>query len=148
MSELSDSTMTYPNSKSEACAPLAVFEPFSYFHFVHEAVTILMEASILLSFAVLPLFWKHLEAGLSVRGNEGFGSSRLDAVVLDLVADDSTGLQKQKSDYHWDKKRKRYIKLNLQIVGGSSVTLERLDCCPGSWKLAYSETGKPLSFRL
>ncbi|KAF9602341.1 hypothetical protein IFM89_026546 [Coptis chinensis] len=29
----------------------------SYFHFVHEAVTILMEASIL-SFAVLPLFWK------------------------------------------------------------------------------------------
>ncbi|KAF9599735.1 hypothetical protein IFM89_001681 [Coptis chinensis] len=54
----------------------------------------------------------HLEAGLSVRGNEGFGSSRLDAAVLDLVADDSTGLQKQKSDYHWDKKRKRYIKLN------------------------------------
>ncbi|KAF9599739.1 hypothetical protein IFM89_001685 [Coptis chinensis] len=55
---------------------------------------------------------QHLEAGLSVRGNEGFGSSRLDAAVLDLVADDSTGLQKQKSDYHWDKKRKRYIKLN------------------------------------
>ncbi|KAF9599745.1 hypothetical protein IFM89_001691 [Coptis chinensis] len=53
-----------------------------------------------------------LYQGLSVRGNEGFGSSRLDAAVLDLVAYDSTGLQKQKSDYHWDKKRKRYIKLN------------------------------------
>ncbi|KAF9609319.1 hypothetical protein IFM89_015574 [Coptis chinensis] len=46
---------------------------------------------------------QHLEVGLSVRGNEGFGSSRLDAAVLDLVADDSIGLQKQKSDYHWDK---------------------------------------------
>lgn len=28
---------------------------------------------------------------------------RLEAAVLDLVADDSEGLQKQKSVYHWDK---------------------------------------------
>lgn len=28
---------------------------------------------------------------------------RLEAAVLDLVADDSSGLQKQKSVYHWDK---------------------------------------------
>ncbi|KAJ8471768.1 hypothetical protein OPV22_026111 [Ensete ventricosum] len=55
---------------------------------------------------------QHLEAGLSVKNDEGFGSSRLDAAVLDLVADDSTGLQKQKSQYHWDKRSKKYIKLN------------------------------------
>lgn len=28
---------------------------------------------------------------------------RLEAAVLDLVADDSEGLQKQKAVYHWDK---------------------------------------------
>lgn len=28
---------------------------------------------------------------------------RVDSAVLDLVADDSVGLQKQKSIYHWDK---------------------------------------------
>ncbi|KAI4311265.1 hypothetical protein MLD38_036171 [Melastoma candidum] len=44
----------------------------------------------------------HTEAGLSVRGNEG-GSNRLESAILDLVADDSTGIQKQKSSYHWDK---------------------------------------------
>ncbi|KAF6174473.1 hypothetical protein GIB67_004667 [Kingdonia uniflora] len=55
--------------------------------------------------------WIH-EAGLSVRANEGFSSSRLDVVVLDLVADDGAGMQKQKSVYHWDKRNKKYIKLN------------------------------------
>ncbi|EOY16526.1 Hydrolases, acting on acid anhydrides, in phosphorus-containing anhydrides,ATP-dependent helicases,nucleic acid binding,ATP binding,RNA binding,helicases isoform 6 [Theobroma cacao] len=33
----------------------------------------------------------HMEAGLSVRSNEGFGSNRLDSAVLDLVADDGEG---------------------------------------------------------
>ncbi|KAH1096779.1 hypothetical protein J1N35_013700 [Gossypium stocksii] len=54
----------------------------------------------------------HTEAGLSVRSNEGFGSNRLESAVLDLVADDSEGLQKQKSRYHWDKRGKKYVKLN------------------------------------
>ncbi|OMO57173.1 hypothetical protein COLO4_35483 [Corchorus olitorius] len=54
----------------------------------------------------------HTEAGLSVRSNEGFESNRLDSAVLDLVADDSGGLQKQKSRYHWDKRGKKYVKLN------------------------------------
>lgn len=31
------------------------------------------------------------------------GDGRLDAAVLDLVADDSTGIQKQKAKIHWDK---------------------------------------------
>ncbi|KAK1263010.1 putative DEAD-box ATP-dependent RNA helicase 29 [Acorus gramineus] len=53
---------------------------------------------------------QHLEAGLSVR--EGFGINRLDTAVLDLVADDSSGIQKQKAVYHWDKRSKKYIKLN------------------------------------
>ncbi|CAN6439090.1 unnamed protein product [Victoria cruziana] len=55
---------------------------------------------------------QHLEAGLSVRGEPGFESNRLESAVLDLVADDSSGLQKQKSVYHWDKKGKKYVKLN------------------------------------
>ncbi|CAD5317424.1 unnamed protein product [Arabidopsis thaliana] len=54
----------------------------------------------------------HSEAGLSLRGNEGFGSNRLDAAVLDLVADDGQGIKQQQSNYHWDKKGKKYIKLN------------------------------------
>ncbi|KAJ8762906.1 hypothetical protein K2173_023035 [Erythroxylum novogranatense] len=54
----------------------------------------------------------HTEVGLLVRGNESFGSNRLEAAVLDLVADDSGGLQKQKASYHWDKRSKKYIKLN------------------------------------
>eukprot|EP01018_Ginkgo_biloba_P000650 Gb_13284 [translate_table: standard] len=55
---------------------------------------------------------QHSEAGLLVRGGEDFGLNRMDAAVLDLVADDSTGLQKQKSVYHWDKRGKKYVKLN------------------------------------
>ncbi|MCI12835.1 putative DEAD-box ATP-dependent RNA helicase 29-like, partial [Trifolium medium] len=37
---------------------------------------------------------------------------RLDDAVLDLVADDGAGIKKQKSVYHWDKRSKKYIKLN------------------------------------
>lgn len=55
---------------------------------------------------------QHFEAGLSVKNDDGFEANRLDAAVLDLVADDSSGLQKQKSVYHWDKRGKKYIKLN------------------------------------
>ncbi|KAF6148263.1 hypothetical protein GIB67_012038 [Kingdonia uniflora] len=43
---------------------------------------------------------------------------RLDATVLDLVADDGGGMQKPKSVYHWDKRSKKYIKLN----NGESVS--------------------------
>lgn len=55
---------------------------------------------------------QHFEAGLSVGANQGFESNRLDAAVLDLNADDSGGLQKQKSSFHWDKRSKKYVKLN------------------------------------
>ncbi|OIW17988.1 hypothetical protein TanjilG_31361 [Lupinus angustifolius] len=54
----------------------------------------------------------HMEAGLSVKASEEFGSNRLEAAVLDLVADDGSGMKKQKSVYHWDKRSKKYIKLN------------------------------------
>ncbi|XP_078434973.1 putative DEAD-box ATP-dependent RNA helicase 29 isoform X2 [Wolffia australiana] len=53
----------------------------------------------------------HSEAGLSVK-DAGSGSSGLDSAVLDLVADDRSGIQKQKARMHWDKKSKKYIKLN------------------------------------
>ncbi|EPS61653.1 hypothetical protein M569_13138, partial [Genlisea aurea] len=55
---------------------------------------------------------QHFEAGLSVRANAGFESNRYDPAVLDLNADNSEGLQKQKSSYHWDKRSKKYVKLN------------------------------------
>ncbi|KAL4560146.1 hypothetical protein LXL04_032295 [Taraxacum kok-saghyz] len=55
---------------------------------------------------------QHFEAGLSVRGNGGFNSNRLESAVLDLAADDNGGLQKQKSSFHWDKRSKKYVKLN------------------------------------
>ncbi|CAI9108898.1 OLC1v1008601C2 [Oldenlandia corymbosa var. corymbosa] len=55
---------------------------------------------------------QHFEAGLSVRANQGFEPNRLEAAVMDLVADDKEGLIKQKSSYHWDKRSKKYIKLN------------------------------------
>ncbi|KHN24572.1 Putative DEAD-box ATP-dependent RNA helicase 29 [Glycine soja] len=55
---------------------------------------------------------QHMEAGLSVKANEDFASNRLEAAVLDLVADDGAGIQKQRSMYHWDKRGKKYIKLN------------------------------------
>ncbi|KAG9142754.1 hypothetical protein Leryth_005511 [Lithospermum erythrorhizon] len=55
---------------------------------------------------------QHLEAGLSLRADEGFESNRLEAAVLDLVSDDKNGLRKQKSTYHWDKRHKKYVKLN------------------------------------
>ncbi|KAL3641717.1 putative DEAD-box ATP-dependent RNA helicase 29 [Castilleja foliolosa] len=55
---------------------------------------------------------QHFEAGLSVRGNQGFQSQRIEDAVLDLNADDKSGLHKQKSTYHWDKRGKKYIKLN------------------------------------
>ncbi|VVA27959.1 PREDICTED: ATP-dependent RNA [Prunus dulcis] len=54
----------------------------------------------------------HTEAGLSVRGKGDFDSNRLEAAVLDLVADDNVGMKKQKSVFHWDKRGKKYIKLN------------------------------------
>ncbi|KAI0513515.1 hypothetical protein KFK09_009539 [Dendrobium nobile] len=55
---------------------------------------------------------QHLEAGLSVKGGHGFSSNRLETAVLDLVADDNSAMRKQKSVYHWDKRSKKYIKLN------------------------------------
>ncbi|XP_051149932.1 putative DEAD-box ATP-dependent RNA helicase 29 [Andrographis paniculata] len=55
---------------------------------------------------------QHFEAGLSVRAGPGLESNRLDNAVLDLNADDSGGLHKQKSLYHWDKRSKKYVKLN------------------------------------
>lgn len=55
---------------------------------------------------------QHFEAGLSVRGNGGFASNRLESAVLDLAADDSSGLSKQKATFHWDKRSKKYVKLN------------------------------------
>ncbi|XP_039124781.1 DEAD-box ATP-dependent RNA helicase 29 [Dioscorea cayenensis subsp. rotundata] len=55
---------------------------------------------------------QHLESGLSVKGGRGFESNKFEAAVLDLVADDSSGMQKHKSVYHWDKRSKKYVKLN------------------------------------
>ncbi|XP_021902445.1 putative DEAD-box ATP-dependent RNA helicase 29 [Carica papaya] len=80
---------------------------------------------------------QHTEAGLSVRSNQGFGSNRLEAAVLDLVADDSSGMQKQKSFYHWDKRSKKYIKLN----NGERVTASGKIKTESGAKVKASKTG-------
>ncbi|XP_043689719.1 putative DEAD-box ATP-dependent RNA helicase 29 [Telopea speciosissima] len=80
---------------------------------------------------------QHLEAGLSVRANQGFGSSRLESAVLDLVADDDSGMQKQKSVYHWDKRGKKYIKLN----NGERVTASGKVKTEGGSKVKATKTG-------
>ncbi|KAJ6681573.1 ATP-DEPENDENT RNA HELICASE RHLE-RELATED [Salix koriyanagi] len=79
----------------------------------------------------------HTEAGLSMRGNEGFGSNRLENAVLDLVADDKDGLQKQKTIYHWDKRNKKYIKLN----NGDRVTASGKIKTEGGAKVNATKTG-------
>ncbi|KAF5725972.1 putative DEAD-box ATP-dependent RNA helicase 29 isoform X2 [Tripterygium wilfordii] len=77
------------------------------------------------------------EAGLSVNSNEGFGSNRLETAVLDLVADDSGGLQKQKSMYHWDKRSKKYVKLN----NGERVTASGKVKTESGSKVKATKTG-------
>ncbi|XP_077249788.1 putative DEAD-box ATP-dependent RNA helicase 29 [Tasmannia lanceolata] len=80
---------------------------------------------------------QHMEAGLSVNANQGFESSRLEAAVLDLVADDSTGLQKQKSFFHWDKRSKKYVKLN----NGERVTASGKVKTESGSKVKATKTG-------
>ncbi|KAL6504520.1 putative DEAD-box ATP-dependent RNA helicase 29 [Orobanche gracilis] len=81
---------------------------------------------------------QHYEAGLSVRGNRGgFESSRLEAAVLDLNADDSGGLQQQKSSYHWDKRSKKYVKLN----NGDRVTASGKIITESGAKVKANKTG-------
>ncbi|XP_030465451.2 putative DEAD-box ATP-dependent RNA helicase 29 [Syzygium oleosum] len=79
----------------------------------------------------------HMESGLSVRGNEGFGSNRLESAVLDLVADDSGGIQKQRASYHWDKRSKKYVKLN----NGERVTASGKIKTEGGVKVKANKTG-------
>lgn len=87
---------------------------------------------------------QHQEAGLSVKGSQGFTSNRLDAAVLDLVGDDSSSIQKQKTVYHWDKRGKKYIKLNngervtatgkIKTESGARVKAEKTGKIYKKWK--------------
>ncbi|KAL4035848.1 hypothetical protein IC575_004556 [Cucumis melo] len=79
----------------------------------------------------------HTEAGLTVKGDQGFGSNRLDNAVLDLVADDSSGMQKNKSVYHWDKRGKKYVKLN----NGDRVTASGKIKTESGAKVKANQTG-------
>lgn len=80
---------------------------------------------------------QHFESGLSVRNNQGFESNRLEAAVLDLVADDKEGLHRQKTSYHWDKRSKKYIKLN----NGERVTASGKVKTEGGAKVKAKKTG-------
>nr|XP_017247102.1 PREDICTED: putative DEAD-box ATP-dependent RNA helicase 29 [Daucus carota subsp. sativus] len=80
---------------------------------------------------------QHYEAGLSEKGSRGFESNRLDADVLDLAADDNSGLQKQKASYHWDKRSKKYIKLN----SGDRVTASGKVKTESGAKVKANKTG-------
>ncbi|XP_050254525.1 putative DEAD-box ATP-dependent RNA helicase 29 isoform X1 [Quercus robur] len=79
----------------------------------------------------------HMEAGLAVRANQDFGSNRLESAVLDLVADDGAGMKKQKSQYHWDKRSKKYIKLN----NGDRVTASGKIKTESGAKVKANKTG-------
>ncbi|KAK4745076.1 hypothetical protein SAY87_011388 [Trapa incisa] len=79
----------------------------------------------------------HMESGLSVRDKEGFGFNRIENAVLDLVADNSEGMQKQKSQYHWDKRGKKYIKLN----NGDRVTASGKIKTESGSKVKTNKTG-------
>uniref|UniRef100_A0A0A8ZIP8 DBP10 C-terminal domain-containing protein n=1 Tax=Arundo donax TaxID=35708 RepID=A0A0A8ZIP8_ARUDO len=78
---------------------------------------------------------QHLEAGLSVRNNEGFVENRLDAAVLDLVDDEASGMQAQKTRYHWMKNK--FVKLN----SGDRVTATGKIKTESGAKLKASATG-------
>ncbi|XP_024032720.1 putative DEAD-box ATP-dependent RNA helicase 29 isoform X1 [Morus notabilis] len=80
---------------------------------------------------------QHTEAGLSVRSNQDFGSNRLESAVLDLVADDTAGMQRQKSVYHWDKRGKKYVKLN----NGERVTASGKVKTESGAKVKANKTG-------
>ncbi|KAK9993793.1 hypothetical protein SO802_023496 [Lithocarpus litseifolius] len=80
---------------------------------------------------------EHMEAGLAVRANQDFGSNRLESAVLDLVADDGAGMKKQKSQYHWDKRSKKYIKLN----NGDRVTASGKIKTESGAKVKANKTG-------
>ncbi|RLM61054.1 DEAD-box ATP-dependent RNA helicase 29 [Panicum miliaceum] len=78
---------------------------------------------------------QHLEAGLAVRNNEGFVENRLDAAVLDLVDDEASGMQAQKTRYHWMKNK--FVKLN----SGDRVTATGKIKTEGGAKIKASATG-------
>ncbi|GMH00892.1 hypothetical protein Nepgr_002731 [Nepenthes gracilis] len=96
---------------------------------------------------------QHLEAGLSVRGGQRVGSNRLESAVLDLVADDNEGMKKQKGLYHWDKRSKKYIKLNngehvtasgkVKTESGKKVKASK----SGIYKRWKDQTHKKISFK-
>ncbi|KAL6900846.1 hypothetical protein ACP4OV_005522 [Aristida adscensionis] len=78
---------------------------------------------------------QHLEAGLSVRSNEGFVENRLDAAVLDLVDDETSGMNAQKTRYHWMKNK--FVKLN----SGDRVTATGKIKTESGAKVKASATG-------
>jgi hypothetical protein len=44
----------------------------------------------------------------------------MDAAILDLVPDDEAGISKKRATYHWDKKKKKYIRLQPgEVLTGS-----------------------------
>ena len=53
---------------------------------------------------------RHAEQGYSLGGTVG-RSQAFDDMVLDLVPDDDDGDRRKRANYHWDKKKKKYIKL-------------------------------------
>eukprot|EP00803_Ostreobium_quekettii_P005085 evm.model.scf_2506.1 EVM.evm.TU.scf_2506.1 scf_2506:380-9034(+) len=67
---------------------------------------------------------RHGEMGLSVNGNMGGTSRRLDAAVLDLLGEDQKELMEHQRRYHWDKRHRKYVCLQpSEIVKGGKRVL-------------------------
>lgn len=58
--------------------------------------------------------------GSSTKGAVDFDHGTMDSAILDLVPDDEAGITKKRATYHWDRKKKKYIRLQPgEVLTGS-----------------------------
>jgi ATP-dependent RNA helicase DDX54/DBP10 len=67
-----------------------------------------------------------VSGGSDARGAADFDQGNMDAAILDLVPDDEAGISKKRATYHWDKKKKKYIRLQPgeALTGSGKVKSE------------------------
>lgn len=61
-----------------------------------------------------------VSGGSGTRGASDFDHGTMDSAILDLVPDDEAGITKKRATYHWDRKKKKYIRLQPgEVLTGS-----------------------------
>mmetsp|Transcript_11670 Transcript_11670/g.15133 ORF Transcript_11670/g.15133 Transcript_11670/m.15133 type:complete len:878 (+) Transcript_11670:19-2652(+) len=58
----------------------------------------------------------HMENHLAINSkqNDELGGHRIEDAMLDITADDTKGISKQQKSYHWDKRKKKYIRATAE----------------------------------